>query len=158
MDRGRVGCLAARLYSEFRLMDDLSGMAIEGLTIEIMAEMLRHNLKRYQSRKLPWLDQVDDIIHERYTERITLGGLASAVGVHPVHLAREFHRRLGCTIGQQIRRLRVELACDMLHEGNESLAQIALAVGFPDQSQFTKTFKNLIGVTPSEYRKLKRTC
>lgn len=156
LHRGKAGWVAARLYSEFRLMDDLSWLAIEGLTIELIAEIGRHDVKAPFPRALPWLRQVEDIIHSRYTERLTLSQLARSVGVHPVHIAREFHRRKGCTIGQQIRQLRIEQACQMLTQGDSPLAEIALGVGFPDQSQFTRTFKNHVGVTPSEYRRLKQ--
>ncbi len=156
MDRGKAGWVAARLYSEFRLMDDLSWLAIEGLTIELIAEIARHDVKPFSPKASPWLGQVEDIIQNHYTERLTLSGLAQAVGIHPVHIAREFHRRKGCTIGQQIRQLRIEQACQLLAQGDSSLADIALGIGFPDQSQFTRTFKNLVGVTPSQYRRLKQ--
>lgn len=155
IERGKVSWLAARLYDEFHLMDDLSWMAIEGLFIELMAEVIRHNLKRSSPRTLPWISQVQELIHDRYTERLTLFDLASAVSVHPVHLAREFRRRMGCTIGQHIRQLRIEHACRMLAKGSSSLADIALASGFADQSQFTKTFTNLVGMSPSRFRHLK---
>jgi AraC family transcriptional regulator len=155
MHRGKAGWVAARLYSEFRLMDDLSGLAIDGLTLELIAEIARHEVKPSPAKVPPWLCQVEDIIHDRFTERLTLGELARCAGVHPVHVAREFHRRVGCTIGQRIRQLRIEQACQMLAQGEPSLAEIALGVGFPDQSQFTRTFRNLVGVTPSEYRRLK---
>lgn len=156
MDRGKAGWVAARLYSEFRLMDDLSWLAIEGLTIELIAEIARHDIKPFSPKASPWLGQVEDIIHNHYTERLTLSVLARAVGIHPVHIAREFHRRKGCTIGQQIRQLRIEQACQLLAQGDSPLADIALGIGFPDQSQFTRTFKNLVGVTPSQYRRLKQ--
>ena len=155
MYRGKAGWIAARLYSEFRLMDALSRLAIQGLTFELIAEIARHKVKPSSAKPLPWLSQVEDIIHNRYTERLTLNELGRSVGVHPVHVAREFHRRIGSTIGQQIRKLRIEQACQMLTQGNTSLAEIAQSIGFPDQSQFTRTFRNLVGVTPSEYRRLK---
>lgn len=158
MHGGKAGWVAARLYGEFRLMDDLSWLAIEGLTIELMAEILRHNLKPSPARELPWLARVSDLIHDRYTERLTLCDLATTVGIHPVHVAREFHRRVGCTIGQRIRQLRIERACQLLAQDDTSLVDIALCIGFPDQSQFTKTFKSLVGITPSEYRRLKQRC
>lgn len=155
MHRGKAGWVAARIYSEFRLMDDLSWLAIQGLTIELMAEIARQGGKPTSAKTLPWLSHVEDIIHNRYTERLTLNDLARSVGVHPVHVAREFHRRVGCTIGQQIRKLRIEHACRMLAEDNNSLADIALASGFADQSQFTKTFSNLVGMSPGRFRQVK---
>ena len=155
MHRGKAGWVAARLYGEFRLMDDLSWLAIEGLTIELIAEIARREVKPSSAKRLPWLSQVEHIIHNRYTERLTLNGLARSVGVHPVHVAREFHRRVGCTIGQRIRQLRIEHACRMLAKGNNSLAEIALTSGFADQSQFTKTFTHLVGMSPSRFRRVK---
>jgi AraC family transcriptional regulator len=154
MNGGKAGWLAARLYGEFRLMDQLSWLSIEGLTIELMAEILRHDLNASSAKAPPWLGQVKELIHERYTERLTLSDLARLVSVHPVHLAREFRRRVGCTVGQHIRQLRIQRACSFLCENNHSLAEIALATGFTEQSQFTKTFRTFVGVTPSEYRRL----
>jgi AraC family transcriptional regulator len=154
MNGGKSGWLAAQLYDEFRLMDNFSWLAIEGLSLELLAEILRYDMKPPLCRAPPWLHQANALIHDGYTERLTLSSLARAVSVHPVHLAREFHRRLGCTIGQQIRRLRVEHACHLLAERKRSLAEIGLAAGFADQSHFTKTFKAVVGITPSEYRNL----
>jgi AraC family transcriptional regulator len=151
---GKAGWLAARLYAELRLMDNFSRMSIEGLTIELMAEILRSDFKPSAAKAPPWLQQITELIHDRYTERLRLSDLARVVSVHPVHLAREFRRRVGCTIGQQIRQLRIQQACRLLTESNQSLAEISLASGFPEQSQFTKTFRNSVGVTPSEYRRL----
>lgn len=152
---GRVAILAEMIYSEFRQMDAASLLAIEGLTIALMAEMLRPGPMLSKSSSPPWLRQVSDLIHDRYTERLALCDLAQGARVHPVHLAREFHRYMGQTIGQQIRQLRIEQACRLLSQGQRSLVEIALATGFSDQSQFTKTFKAAVGITPSQYRLLR---
>lgn len=152
---GKPEWLATRLYNEFRLMDELSSMAIEGLTIEMMAEIMRLNLQGRAARAPSWLREADELIRSRFTEPLSLIEIARAVGVHPVHLAREFHRRMGCTVGQQVRRFRIEKACRLLADTGDSLAEIALATGFSDQSQFSKTFRAVAGVTPSEYRRAK---
>ncbi|MGH9406153.1 MAG: helix-turn-helix transcriptional regulator [Terriglobia bacterium] len=153
VDGGTPGWLAARLYSEFRLMDELSSMAIEGLTIELMAEVFRQHSR--VARFPAWLRQARELIHDRFAERLTLRGLAETAGVHPVHLAREFRRHTGLTVGQQVRQLRIERACQLLSSDRCSLAQVALLTGFSDQSQFSKTFRHAMGMTPSEYRHLK---
>jgi AraC family transcriptional regulator len=157
LNGGKAGWVAARLYREFRLMDELSGVAIEGLTIELMAEILRQNLKGPRFRPPAWLRQANELIHDRFAERLTLSTIAETVGVHPVHLAREFHRCMGCTVGQRLRQLRVEYACRLLSQNDDPLAEIALAVGFSDQSQFSKTFQTLTGMTPSQYRRQKNS-
>ncbi len=152
---GKGKWLAARLYREFRGMDDCSGLAIEGLTLELLAEILRSRLHPLRIVSPPWLKRVTDVLHDRYKDHISLGELAEAAGVHPSHLAREFHRRNGCTIGQKLRHLRIEYACQLLADGKRPLADVALAVGFSDQCQFAKTFKSVVGVPPGQYRRLK---
>lgn len=92
---------------------------------------------------------------ERSAQRIfhmTLQEIAKAVGIHPVHLAREFHRRFGRTIGEQIRFLRIEYASRILAYGRP-LAEVALAAGFSDQSHLSKTFLSLVGSPPGQFRR-----
>lgn len=155
LNGGKAGWVAARLYREFRFMDDLSRVAIEGLTIELMAEILRQNPKLRGAHRPLWLQRADELIHDRFTERLTLSEIAETVGIHPVHLAREFHRCMGSTIGQKLRQLRVDMARRLLLESDRSLADIALSTGFCDQSQFSKTFKSVVGLVPTRYRQLK---
>jgi AraC family transcriptional regulator len=78
--------------------------------------------------------------------------MAAAAGVHPVHLAREFRRFERCTVGEYIRRLRIERACNELSNSNDSIAAIASGTGFYDQSHFGRIFKRVVGMTPIEYR------
>jgi transcriptional regulator GlxA family with amidase domain len=93
------------------------------------------------------------LIRERFTEPLSLSKIAKAVNVHPVHMAREYRRHYCCTVGEQIRRLRIEYACDKLTTSSCNLADIALSAGFSDQSHFTVAFKKQIGTAPSRYRR-----
>jgi AraC family transcriptional regulator len=74
-----------------------------------------------------------------------------------VHLARTFRRHYHCTVGEYMRQLRVNFACRQLREGSRPLMEIALAVGFSDQSQFSRTFKRVMGLTPAAFRAATRT-
>jgi AraC family transcriptional regulator len=75
------------------------------------------------------------------------------VGVHPVTLARGFRRAYGCTLGEYVRRQRIENACRQLLDSAASLAEIALANGFADQSHFSNTFHRYTVMTPARYRR-----
>jgi AraC family transcriptional regulator len=109
-------------------------------------------------QRLPiWLGNADETIRAHFTEPLALAEIAKRVKVHPVHLAREYRRYFNCTIGEQIRRLRVEYACEQLTTTDLSLADIALASGFSDQSHFSVRFKQQIGTAPSHYRQAVRT-
>src|SRR3546814_16535137 len=73
-------------------------------------------------------------------------------GVHPVHLAREFHRRFGCTVGHYIRQRRIEFACHRLTASRDPLSEIAVEAGFADQDHLTNTFRRLVGMPPARVR------
>ena len=100
-----------------------------------------------------WLKRAREIVETRFLEPLSMPEIASAVGVHLVHLSREFHRYNHCTVGELIRRRRVEHACHLLARSNLNLAEIALACRFSDQSHFSMVFKRHMGTTPLRFRK-----
>src|SRR5262249_27202885 len=88
----------------------------------------------------------------------TLEQLAAVVGLSPYHFARQFKQATGLPPHQFPLSRRVEWAKDLLLAGNDlSLAEIALRAGFSDQSQFSRHFKRLVGVTPGRFAMPART-
>ena len=148
---GLLSALMMKLYTEFRHLDGASSLAIQGLALEMLAAVSRESNTRARQPQL-WLGNAVEFLRESFTEHLTIAQVATAAGVHPVYLAREFRRFHGCTIGEYIRRLRVERACRQLSSSNESLAAIAASAGFSDQSHFSRTFKRFMGMTPAQYR------
>lgn len=148
--------LVLRLRRESQQMDALSPLTIEGLLLEIVAEASR-GLVKISERKHPrWLTQARDIIHERFSEHLTLVEIAESVGVHPVYLSTVFRQFYRCNLGEYLRRLRIEFACNQISMSAISLVDVAHAAGFPDQSQFSRTFKRITGLTPAQYRSSSR--
>jgi len=150
-DNGPLPWLAMRLYREFRSEDDVAPLAIEGLALEIMAGVVRQS-SHSENGNAKWLSRARDFAHDRFQESISLAAVAEFADVHPVSLARAFRRTYHCTVGDYVRRLRIELACQKLTGSDASLVEIALSAGFSEQSHFSRTFKRLTGLTPSEYR------
>jgi AraC family transcriptional regulator len=153
---GLVHSAARQLYNEFRASDQFSPFVIDGLVMQLLAHLLRQRSARPR-RVPPWLGNADEMIRSRYAEPLALTGIAKSVQVHPGHLAREYARHYGCTIGEQIRRLRIEFACEQLSSTDQCLADIALGAGYSDQSHFTTSFRQHIGLPPSHYRKVMKT-
>jgi AraC family transcriptional regulator len=149
-----VAWLANRLYAEFSREDTGSAMAIEGLVLEILAEIARSEAADPVMLAPHWLKQATEIVESRFLERLTLTGIASAVGVHYVHLSRQFHKYNRCTVGEMIRRRRVEHASHLLAHSAAPLAEIALVSGFSDQSHLSFLFKRYMGMSPSKFRTL----
>ncbi len=149
---GVLELLARKLYKEFTQMDDVSGLVIEGLMLEMVGEASRRNSTSGTKHLPHWLQQAKELLHARFSEHLTLADIAKTVGVHPVHLAQTFHESYQCTVGDYVRQLRIEYACRELATSEVPIVDIALATGFCDQSHFTRTFKRCIGVAPSQYR------
>ena len=148
-----VAWLGRRIYQEFHRMDGTSALAIEGCIFEILAEASRSKVHAAERKSTRWLERVKEFLHGNFSEPFIYEDVAKVAGVHPVHLARVFREQNGCTIGEYVRRLRVDFALRQLSETENPLSEIAAAAGFADHSHFTRTFKAYIGLTPSEYRK-----
>jgi AraC family transcriptional regulator len=156
---GPVGELALRVHRELCRMDEAAPLAIEGLMLELLAIASRQAGENggggggYR-RTAPWLEQARDLIEAELAGRLGVTGVAATVGVHPVTLARAFRRTFGCTMGDYVRRRRIERAMDQLRDSGASLAEIALANGFADQSHFSNLFRRYVGITPSRFRRV----
>jgi AraC family transcriptional regulator len=147
--------LCARLNREFHKTDSAAKLAIEGLALELLAEATREPSKVIGATP-PWLRQAREMVVEHFSETLKLAQIAAEVGVHPVYLATAFRQKFGVTVGEFVRRLRIEHACAELYKQDLPLAAIALQAGFADQSHFSKVFKSYIGTTPREYRRIIR--
>jgi AraC family transcriptional regulator len=148
---GEVVWLAARLHHEFRRQDACSPLAIEGLVLEMLAAVGRSD-KRSEHLAPQWMDRVVELLREEFRENISLDRLATEAGVNPIRLSKTFRRSHGRTIGEFVQELRVRAACTQLADPDVSLADIALACGFSDQSHLTRIFKRMMGTTPGAFR------
>lgn len=144
---GAFAAGAGALYTHFLRGDERSSIGIESLILRLFAG--DHGSSRVAP---PWLMRVRELLHEQPSSRLSLGELADAAGVHPVHLAASFRRCYGTTVAAYLRQLRVELACRELLRSDAPLADVALAAGFADQSHFGRTMKRALGVTPAAFR------
>jgi len=148
------GWLANRMVREFMSEDEAAPLAIEGVLLEMLAESARSMEEKTASSAPSWLRRVRELLQESYQETPGLTQLAGIAGVHPVHLSREFHRHFNMTVGEFVRKRRIEHASELLSKSDLSLAEIASACGFSDQSHFCALFKKHSGLTPANFRKL----
>lgn len=157
---GPLAWFAIRLYEEFREMDSVSALAIEGLALEIVAELSRKQGRQQVSESKPprWLKQATELLQAQFAESLVFSSIAHTLGVHPVHFARVFRQFHGCTAGEYVRRLRIEAASRKITAGKLPLVDIAMSCGFSDQSHFSKSFKRSTGLTPAQYRASFRSC
>ena len=135
-------------------------LAAESLANVLAVHLIRHasaprRLERGRDGALPRgrLRAVVEYIEEHLDGCPTLAQLAAVVRVNPYHFARQFKAATGLPPHQYVILRRVERAKQLLQAGtNLSLAEVALHAGFCDQSQFSRHFKRLVGVTPGQFR------
>jgi AraC family transcriptional regulator len=152
---GLLTGLALRIYREFQSPDTLSDLIVEGSFLELLGRWMRQDFHQHRSAPL-WLHRVKALLHDSFREPFSLTELAQAAGVHPSHVAREFHHANGMTVGEYVRKLRVEsVAQQLVHPGKDpaSLTDLALDAGFSSHAHMAAVFNRVIGMTPSQYRK-----
>src|SRR5262245_16186610 len=101
---GVLNDLLLKAYREFRTADEACCLAVQGLTAEMLAHVSRYSAAA-ETRCPGWLQRVQEMLHAQFYERLRLGALAQEVDVHPAHLAREFRKHFGRTLGQYVREL-----------------------------------------------------
>jgi len=96
---------------------------------------------------------VKDYIDEHFQEKITLEDMADYVGLSKYYLSYLFKKEEGTNFVSYINKKRIEKAKEYLRDTNNTVSQIYDLVGFSDQQYFSKTFKKIVGMTVTEYRK-----
>jgi len=148
---GELLWLAMKLFWEVQSVGIPDDLTIESLLADLMAAAAR--MPREDKFERPtWLGRIIEKLAVEYTGRLTLDELSREAGVHPVHLSRVFRRRIGEGIGEHVHRLRVRAACEQMREPEVSIAEISVALGFADQSHFTRAFRRVVGMTPVAFR------
>ena len=92
------------------------------------------------------------LMAERCEEPLTVAELAAAVGLAPSRFHERFRAQTGTTPARRLAELRLDRAEALLRAGDLSLAEVALAVGFSDQSALTRSLRRRRGTTPGALR------
>lgn len=95
-------------------------------------------------------------LYEHYMESISLDDAARYVGMSKEYLARCFHQEMGVTLVTYLNRYRVKQAKAFLDEGERSLTEVALEIGFSSNTYFSRVFKQEVGMSPSEYKQISK--
>jgi AraC family transcriptional regulator len=161
-----VGLSVPELRSAMLAVDaELSAGGVGGpLVAESLANILAVHLIRHTTgaRRLPVsadgvlsrrkLHTVIEYIMENLEGNLTLEQMAAVAHLSPYHFARQFKATTGLPPYQYVIARRVERAQHLLRADDElSIVEVALRVGFSDQSKFSFHFKRIVGVTPRQF-------
>lgn len=92
-------------------------------------------------------------INANYMNKISLKKLANYLHVNESYFSKLFKQEMSISFTDYLREVRIKRSAELIRETNMDFLDIALYVGFEDQSYFTKNFKRIIGFTPMQYRK-----
>jgi transcriptional regulator GlxA family with amidase domain len=99
------------------------------------------------------LNRVVDYIETHLSDKIAARDLADLVNLSKGQLSRAFKVSVGVPPFRYVVRRRLELACRMMRTTREPLSQVAVACGLCDQAHFSRLFRNVIGMSPSAWRR-----
>ena len=148
---GDIEWPALGAWREFQEADTSSTLGMEE-AILLLCEATQGACARELFEPHQRLDRCIAYLDANLMEVHRLAGVARIAGVHPMHLAKLFRRRFGCSMGEYLRRRRIAWACGQLAHGEGTITAIAQDAGFADHAHFTRTFVRVTGCTPRWYR------
>jgi AraC family transcriptional regulator len=98
------------------------------------------------------LRRIRELVHARMEDDLSLDDMAQSVGLSTAHFARMFRKSTGETPHQFVLRQRLERAKAMLRAPDARVLDVAVACGFKTQQHFAQAFRDVWGVSPTEYR------
>lgn len=137
-----------RILSLIKLLDTLG----RSTNIELLSTLKYHNPLSEFIADDP-LSKIYSYLINNHRQVLTIENIASYVHMNPSSLCRYFKQKTGKTIIYKLTEIRVEYACKLLSNSNLTIAEIIWRSGFHNQAHFNKSFRQIAGITPTEYRK-----
>jgi len=98
------------------------------------------------------LRRIRELVHAKMEDDLSLDEMAESVGLSTAHFARMFRKSTGETPHQFVLRQRLERAKAMLRAPDARVLDVAVACGFKTQQHFAQVFRDILGVSPTEFR------
>lgn len=122
-----------------------------GIFMMILSRLIYPGGEKIMNRHV---NMIKEYIAEHIGEHMTVGGIARTVNLSPVYCGTLFVKNEGMTIHEFINNMRVNIAKDLLVDDSRPISEIATVIGYNDVFHFSKIFKRITGMTPSEYRRI----
>jgi AraC-like DNA-binding protein len=140
--------------------DSLSVVALDQFSLILGAHLLQHygvlhkTGRRSNGGLAPWQKRrASELLRENLNGHIRLSEVARECGLSVSHFARSFKISFGISTHQWLIQSRIDHAKQLMSQTSMSLIEIAIQSGFNDQAAFTRTFHQLVGVSPGRWRR-----
>ncbi len=134
--------------------DEYSAAAVKAAILTLVVRLCRNYsvIEDVEYGRSDVVKRALGYIKAHYSEPLTVDMIAGKVNISKYYFCREFHRETGFTVVGYINNLRCREAEKLLRSGKHTVGEVARACGFENLSYFTRTYKAIIGVTPSQTR------
>lgn len=145
-----VRFLMLKIHSELMIDDNFTNSSIKILLLSML-----NQTKNSTNRKTPdWIDNLHQLLNDNWSETPSLDDLAKTIKVHPVTISKYFTRHFSCTLGEYMRKVKINKSISLIKNTKLPLTEIAFQCGFADQSHFIRNFKKLTGFLPKTFRRI----
>jgi AraC family transcriptional regulator len=157
--------LMKRLFEELKTEVDAQEFGREVLLRSLVTEVAVYLLRQFSSEAIPFetypqdqntarwqIRRSLDYLHANFSRDFSLDSIAAAANLSKFYLERVFKKATGLSPHSYMLVLRVERAKQLLSLSSKPIVEIAVELGFSDQSHFTNVFKRMTGFTPHAYR------
>ncbi len=160
-DYPSLGGKVRRILDIMRNTEEFYQEEAAGLLTALLAGIARNNQETSEKEESGLEDskfsvmiaQTLQYISTHYAEPIKVKELASICHISETHFRRIFSSYMNMSPLEYINQVRIRMACEHLKRTDEPIAEIAVKCGFSTNSTFNRNFKQLLGVTPMEWRK-----
>ena len=97
------------------------------------------------------ISKAQQYVREHVQEKLTVSGVAEKIGVSASYLTALFHKHLRLSPGEYIRRIKLQQSKQLIREGQMNFTQIAESMQYSTVHHFSRQFKQMFGMTPTEY-------
>lgn len=158
----KLAGIANEILQEMRACTPLSALRVDVLGRDLAIQLLRHHSNlagdchthTTRGGLAPWqVKRTCEAMTTRLDADLGLDDLAAIAGCSATHFSRAFKQSMGLSPFHWLAERRIEKAKELLEKNTHSLAEIALAVGFSAQPQFTTAFGRATGMTPGQWRR-----
>lgn len=155
---GAISEALGRIEAELREPRLGHELLLRAQLLELLVVLARaeHTPAEDPQRHRPRLEQTLSMIHERFSEALSLAALARHAGMSVSRFSCVFREALGTSPLDYVAATRMREARRLLRAPGQSIAEVAYAVGFQDSNYFSRSFKQHHGMSPREFRDMAR--
>ena len=139
-------------FAQSNAVDETNETLVPGDSYQLELKELNEEAFNYYPR----LKRVQEFVEESYCEPLTLEDVAEVAAMEKTYFSSFFHQKIGVTFRVWLQYVRIKKALELLSTRDQSITDVAFAVGFGELSTFQKAFKRWTNLTPRDFKKINR--